>query len=469
MRGIRLFGIATLVGALAACGPGGHGNGGNGDGGPNNGPDANPSGTGSITGTVWAPGNAPGMVPAGQEIPVSEALIYVTQAPPDPIPDGVYCDQCQQAPGFKSTYADAKGHFQLDGVPAGTWWLVIQKAQFRLDQQVQVSAEFPTDLGAEYTTLPSEHDPANGKWLPHIALGDGIWDQMEDIAGKMDIGMTDASGTLISLMPNDHLDLYDNSADHSVPTVGTLNSLVTDLNKMKQYHIILVPCSDGDNSQLFSNPAVRSNIREFVKAGGKFFVTDWSGEWEDVPFPPFVVFDSGTGDTTDPNCTLGSCGDSDGFPAWDPPDGKAEDDKLAAWLDGQMGPSTSGTVSTISAQAFGVEAAYNHIASLGTVNIGNDPMTGMPVMETPKVWVSGTDPVTNTRMPMTVTFEPGGCGRVLYSTYHTAEGAHVGLVPQERVLLYLLMEIGTCKDGPVIGGPSPWLHEHEVNDGSSGR
>ena len=39
---------------------------------------------------------------------------------------------------------------------------------------------------------------------------------------------------------------------------------------------------------------------------------------------------------------------------------------------------------------------------------------------------------------------------MLYSTYHTAESTHVGLLPQERVLLYLIMEIGVCKTGPVI-------------------
>jgi len=50
------------------------------------------------------------------------------------------------------------------------------------------------------------------------------------------------------------------------------------------------------------------------------------------------------------------------------------------------------------------------------------------------------------KRPMTVTYEPVGCGRVLFSTYHTTDSVHVGLVPQERVLLYLIMEIGVCRD-----------------------
>jgi hypothetical protein len=315
---------------------------------------------------------------------------------------------------------------------------------------VVVQQEIPLMLPASQTTLPSDHDPANGHWLPHIALAAGFWDKMETITGKMQIGMVDANGDFIGSMANDHIDLYDNDADNPGLTVGTLNSLVTDLNKMKQYHIIMVPCSDGDNSQLFGNMAVRNNIREFVKAGGKFYVTDWSGEWADVPFPPFIVFGAGGGDTTDPNCTSLSCADADDLSSWDPSDGRTEDVKLHDWLDNQMGPLVGGGVGVMDADAFGVEGAWDHISSLPAVNIGTDPQTGQPVMETAKVWVSATDPSVSARAPMTVTFEPQGCGRVLYSTYHTADNTHVGLVPQERVLMYLLMEIGVCKDGPVV-------------------
>ena len=50
------------------------------------------------------------------------------------------------------------------------------------------------------------------------------------------------------------------------------------------------------------------------------------------------------------------------------------------------------------------------------------------------------------KKPLTVTYEPTGCGRVLFSTYHTTDSTHVGLVPQERVLLYLIMQIGMCQE-----------------------
>jgi hypothetical protein len=54
------------------------------------------------------------------------------------------------------------------------------------------------------------------------------------------------------------------------------------------------------------------------------------------------------------------------------------------------------------------------------------------------------------KQPLTVTFQPTGCGRVMFSTYQTANGHHPGLYPQERILLYLIMEIAVCSDNPVV-------------------
>ncbi len=49
-------------------------------------------------------------------------------------------------------------------------------------------------------------------------------------------------------------------------------------------------------------------------------------------------------------------------------------------------------------------------------------------------------------LPMTVSASHG-CGRMMFSTYHTTESAHLGLTPQELILLYVILEIGVCHDG----------------------
>jgi hypothetical protein len=414
----------------------------------------NPEGTMTMTGTVWVPGNAPGMVPAGHEIPVYNALVYLSTERPEGIPQTVYCEECTEGPQ-NAVSTDHKGNFSLPGAPIGTTkWLVIQKGQFRLEQQITVGEDLRA-LPASMTTLPSENDPQNGKWIPHIALASGFWDHLEGIVGKMGIGHVNASGSFDGGSAAGAFDVYSNGGDIDGYSIGTLGSLVNNLDTMLQYHVIFIGCSTADNAAQLNNPAVLANIRDYVKAGGKLYVTDWSGEWEDNVFPaeiefgadydtPAAAYDPAT-DTWNP----GLFGDADGFPAYDPTDAEAVDPDLFQWLDGQMGPTTLGADATIDAAAFSVEAAYDHIRKLHSVEVGTDDQ-GNQVTDTPISYIVGTDGEGPGKMPLTVTFEPAGCGRVLYSTYHTTDFDHVGLVPQERVLLYLLLEIGVCKSGPVV-------------------
>jgi hypothetical protein len=71
---------------------------------------------------------------------------------------------------------------------------------------------------------------------------------------------------------------------------------------------------------------------------------------------------------------------------------------------------------------------------------------GKPVSETPKVWVHADSD------PATTSFKHG-CGRVLYTTYHTQPTAEANapLEPQALSLLYLILEIGVCVDDTIPG------------------
>jgi hypothetical protein len=201
------------------------------------------------------------------------------------------------------------------------------------------------------------------------------------------------------------------------------------------------------------------NIRQYVAAGGKLYVTDWSGEWADNVFPAQITFYDGPFGSVDTppeawdpvNQTWNTSlfGDADGSPAYASEHAEAIDADLYAWLDGQRGPLARGGEGTFSPSDFVITGNWNHIEELTTVVVGLDE-NGSPVEDTPRTWIIGDDGFPGGKKPLTVTFEPTGCGRVLYSTYHTTENTHVGLVPQERALLYLIMEIGLCKEGPII-------------------
>jgi hypothetical protein len=254
-------------------------------------------------------------------------------------------------------------------------------------------------------------------------------------------------------------DLYGNPIDPPFPSQhdGSITDLFGDLARMKRYHIIFVPCNYDSNVAPLASPAMRQNIRDYVAAGGKLYVTDWSAEWEDAAFPEFIRFDAAM-DTTAAMASTGSINPGDGDYGHFALHARATDPVMNEWLDGQHAPlvipaggeeddfPSTYADGVIDADDFVVEGSWTLIRELPTVTIGTDS-AGDPVTTSARTWISGD--YQGAYYPHTVTFEPS-CGRVMYSTYHTAQKSHPGLVPQERVLLHLIMEIGVCNDGPDI-------------------
>ncbi len=465
------FFMAVLI---AACGPsspgkagdGGAGTGGDGgssaiDGGGGSRADALPTGpVATVRGTIWAPGNAPGMVPAGQEIPIHNAVIYLATTRPAAIPQETYCERCVDTQGAGVLSAH-DGTFTIDRILPSTYWLIIQKGQFRIERQVTLAGDQTLELSAAESTLPSAHDPANGKWIPKMAIAVGEFDKLEGIFGKLGIGSVDSDGGFVPGSQPAQLDIWSNGGPYTGVTKGGLTALVSDVNLMLQYHIILLPCARADHVPALQNPQTLKNIREYVDRGGKLFVTDWSGEWMDNVFPAQITLgDSNTSTKIDTpaaaydpatvtwNTALFGTADGGGFTSYN---AEASDPDLFTWLDAQYGPvEESGNLADFDASKLTISGNYNYVTELTSVEIGADN-EGIPVFDRPKAWVVGGGYNNDlTKRPMTVTFEPTGCGRVLFSTYHTTASLHQGLVPQERVLVYLLMEIGVCSNTPVI-------------------
>lgn len=418
-------------------------------------PDADWSNVGRFNGRVWAPGLSPAIVPSTDAIPVFGASVYFSAERPPPIPDRVYCQACQPAPPGSDLSAH-DGSFSVNA-PAGAYWLVIEKGQFRSEQLITVVAGTETELPPAQTTLPSTYDPENGQWMPKVAVVLGTNDDIQDILAKMSIGQLGSDQQFVST--GGEFDLYRYSGG-GADTAGTFPELVGDLERLRDYHVILFPCSlsMGQHSALLMDQAgALRNLRQYVKDGGRMYVTDWSGEVMDRPFPPQIAIANAFGeqyDTTgtyDPVTLTGSisaAGNANGDP-YDTRDGEAVDDDLAAWLGLQTGPNPPlGLPTAYDPSSLTLTDSWNQIAQTTAVPKGEDA-DGNVLMDQPKTWVIGSNGF-GSKKPMTVTFEPTGCGRVMYSVYQTSNDAHPGLFPQERILLYLLLEIGVCvNDVPI--------------------
>ena len=275
---------------VLSCGPSAKG------GGETGGDDEYDGPVGSLSGRVWAPGNGPGMVPAGHEIPIAGAHVRLSLSRPPTIPQEAYCEQCLDDSNL--VFTDAAGSFEVNGIRPQQYWLTIQKGQFRLEQQVEIIAETSLSLSTEQATLPSVHDPDQGKWIPRIALVPGAWDRLEDVIGKMGIGEVNTDGAFQGDSAPTQLELYSGDGGRYVPFPpqspfdppyqykGTVADLFSDVEKLSQYHIIFIPCGgdteytgDADEYGLLQDPAVRDRIAEYVRRGGKLYITDWSSEW----------------------------------------------------------------------------------------------------------------------------------------------------------------------------------------------
>ena len=443
----------------------------------------NPSietGTGSITGTVWMPANNPmALSDSSHAIPVFDASVYVSSFKPVPLERGVSCTACT-LPSQNHVVSNHDGTFSLNGIAGGDYWLTITKAGFRRSFEITIVDDELIELDETQTTLPSFHDPEQGAETPSIALVTGNYDRIEAMLGKMGMGQLSVDDEFIWGSEQGIFDVYDgytfsnrNNNDMSV------KDLLLDIELMSQYQMILFPCSTGFNGTTLQNdsPIVWQNIRDYINRGGKMFVTDWSGEHVDNIFPEQMTFanegdilneDDGLVDTpasawdgTNWNAT--QFGNADGFPAYNIHHAYVMDDDLRAWLTGQEGPKhvlsadnvPERAIGSINPENFLIIDAWTQIQSTQSVTIGTDD-EGQPVVDTPRVYVMGDVDGFSAScpgagcQPMTVTFEPVGCGRVMYSTYHTTYTPHEGLIPQERILMYLMMELGECKSGPII-------------------
>jgi hypothetical protein len=389
----------------------------------------------TLTGTVYAPNGA---------IPVGGALVYVTNSEPEPIPDGVYCAECIELEcGIDFTETDVDGTFSLSANSGGGKYLVVQKGQFMRVTPINI-APGNQDLPDEMVELPGEWNPDAGLYIPRIAIADGSFDRIEDALGKFGLGDTMIQNFTETTVPStESFDLWDNGRNPTSDgfvSQGTMTQLVSDPANLARYHIIFVPCSSDTHLTALGNPQNVENIREWVAAGGRWYVADWANEWLGQTFPEYQNFYGG-GDTD-----LGVY------------DSLADvlDDGMLEWLEAL--PDGLKDINPLNDEQ---HPTLFQLPKLLTVDnwsgvqyplpeIFVDDQKGNPVNVGHRAWLEGPgdgfDIPANQIHPLTITAQYG-CGKIQFTSYHTAEFFdYVGLSPQELVLIYTILEIGVCQE-----------------------
>jgi hypothetical protein len=391
------------------------------DGGDDCVPENLPPTNATLQGTVFAP---------NLQLPISGALVYLTDSPVEPVPDGVYCASCVELEcdtPFVLTGPD--GSFSLPAVAGPGQQLVVQKGQF-----LRV-VDFDVALGNNVvqptqSNLPGLWNPAAGMWIPRIAVYDANPDRVYNVLAKFGLGQISANGELVQ--GTEQFTLIDSDADQG----ATLDNLAG----MSQYHIMFVPCASTKywNSAPTVSPTRAQNIRDYVEAGGKWYATDHSNEYIAEPFPNYQEFHNpGMPDLQPAYQSISIVVDTD----------------LLAWLQA-LPPALKdiggGNPNLNMLPAITTQLNYSGIEAIHDVIVQND--MGEDVNVGHHSWVEGpcsscSNP--NQQRPMAISGQYG-CGRMMYSTFENSSVAHQGLNPQELVLLYMILEIGVC-----FGEPPP--------------
>ena len=279
-----------------------------GDLGASGGTPKDPTGIGSLIGTVLAPEGT---------VPISNALVYLSATPPPVQAPGVFCDKCVELPaGTSYAYSKADGTFKLQVYATGPQYLVTQKGHFRRVRPITTATGEVAVPGA-LTTLPGAPDPSKGDEIPRIGVTFGGFDKIELSLKKLGITSFDRYGKAPF-----------NDPKGLPPSVGQPMDLLNAPDKLAQYHIVLLPCALGGLSCGAPTGAQKDNLRNFVSAGGKLYVTDYSYEYVNQTWPGFITWKEKNGNDMTANSAWGAACQDGAYTKT----GTANDPGLSSWL-----------------------------------------------------------------------------------------------------------------------------------------
>jgi len=379
----------------------------------------------TLSGRLFAPNGAD---------PVPNAFVYVPNLGLPEFPTTVSCDLCGDiGAAATSTQTAYDGTFTLKTVPSGdSIPIVFQLGRFRRVINMPIApcaAQSPAkDPNVDGVRLPhhdAELDAHDS--IPRIAIATGDWDQIECVLKRMGL---------------DRFDLYDDRGGAPPPTVGTLQQLLTDSQKLQGYNILVVNCTQNQFESIVAQANVKQNLHDYVAKGGRLYATDWAYDVvNQIPeFASFFCFQPDSGAAAMCSMNPQTPGVADSFDAYNN-NATIVDPQLAEWL--TLFPGVIDNQKQVSVQ-------YSFVVLSGVAS----DMMSFPT----KVWVQGPAKSYGTK-PMTVTFDYMQCGRVHFSTYNTEPNGFVpdqtrfpncvtDFSPQERILEYLMFEIASCIPNP---------------------
>jgi hypothetical protein len=401
----------------------------------------------TLTGKVYAPNGT---------LPLYNATVYVPNAPVQPLVEGVTCDRCganTSGQPIAATITGTDGTFVLQNVPVSdNLPVVIQVGKWR--RQITIPKIAPCQVqaitDANLQRLPRTKTEGD---MPKMAIATGSADPFECLLRKIGI----ADGEITRPSENGRVHFYRLNGANMTPAVpqanDAMNGLYSNLDKLKTYDVVMLPCEGNPNLANKSDPQL-ANMVQYTAAGGRVFATHYSYAWlqrltNNEPQPPFPGVATWNLDQPDPQTPFFASIDTT-FPK-----GLA----FSQWL---AGPE--------------VDALVKMGANTGKMDVKEPQHDAVTVLDPPaKRWMYS-DTGNQPKIVQNFTFntpltgaalddmgQPIQCGRVVFSDFHVSAGAAQGgsfpgscrnqpLTPEEKALAFMLFDLSACvqdDDNPV--------------------
>jgi len=259
-----------------------------------------------LSGRVVTPGRDDANI--ANQVGVPNAIVYILQTnKPEDLPaitagipnGGTSCDRCDEqnfGPVLNGTVTDATGHFTLEEfIPLGKEFLLVVKAgRFRRATKLTLPAtaacqktDLPTTLPDNPTRLPRSMSDGSAVNIPRIAVTTGRVDAIECVLSKMGISTNEFSNPAspVSSGPA-RINLYRGGPEAN-PTGASINAMTPhdstlygSASQLESYDILVSDCEgidwDEGRAERMANGA---NVRHFVNRGGRMFASHLSFSW----------------------------------------------------------------------------------------------------------------------------------------------------------------------------------------------
>jgi len=360
----------------------------------------------TISGTVMAPNGT---------LPLYNVIVYVPNAPLDPIPSGATCDTCGamvSGSPIVTTLTDAKGHFSLENVPVGSNIpLVMQVGRWRrlvTLPGVQQCQDNP--VAAAVTRLPRNRQEGN---IPKIAVTTGGCDPLACLLPKIGI---DASEYTVNSGNPQRVTMYAGAGGSGPAGITSATNLWGNAAELKKFDMAIFSCECSENNQNKTNPQA---VQQYADQGGKLFGSHYHYTW----FQNLI-------------------------PAWQP---------TAAW------GFSSGSIPAAVDQSFPKGKAMADWLNFQSISPVNVPLTqttqNVAAVNAPTTrWLYATSGTTTHYLSFNTPvgkLPANQCGKAVFGGMHISggggtvdasfpAGCSVSLSAQEKVLAFLFFDLSSC-------------------------